>query len=73
MKYNYPFDDLRTLSTEGYFARYEDECKRQPTFREAWQTTEEVYRCISGKPRYTSYNTFRVALSRRRKNLLHQI
>lgn len=69
MKSDFPFDDLRTLSIAGYFGRYEDECKKQTTFKQAWVRTEEVYKSITGHARYTSYDAFRMALSRYRRKL----
>jgi len=56
--------DLKVLTTDGFFERYFQETRHATTGYEAWMLVEEIYRSITGEYRWKNVNAFRMALYR---------
>lgn len=51
-------------ATEGFFERYVRNLAYYDRCEEAYERTEAQYSALMGKPKYTSYGSFRAAYSR---------
>jgi len=62
---------MRQLAcTKGFFDYYFTECKNHSTNTAAFNDVNDLYFELFGEYRYTDYNTFKNALSNRRKRNL---
>lgn len=57
-------DALLAKNTE-YDNRFFEYCKHCRTYEEAWEMVEEDYRSVFKENRYASYESYRIARSRR--------
>lgn len=59
---------MRQIScTKGFFNYYFTECKNHTTNHAAFDAVNDLYFELFGETRYRDYNTFKNALSNRRK------
>jgi len=62
-----PFEILALLSPEGFEKRFYKNCKETKTNFEAYEVTEKEYKKIFNKRKYSSYDSFRVSMTKRIK------
>tara|TARA_R110002020_G_scaffold431046_3_gene640884 strand:- start:401 stop:607 length:207 start_codon:yes stop_codon:yes gene_type:complete len=62
-----PFEILALLSPEGFEKRFYKNCKETKTNYEAYEVTEKEYKKIFNKRKYSSYDSFRVSMTKRIK------
>tara|TARA_R110002051_G_scaffold324860_1_gene424194 strand:- start:356 stop:562 length:207 start_codon:yes stop_codon:yes gene_type:complete len=62
-----PFEILALLSPEGFEKRFYKNCKETKTNFEAYEVTEREYKSIFNKRKYSSYDSFRVSMTKRIK------
>jgi len=62
-----PFEILALLSPKGFEERFHNYCKKEKTYKIAYEKTENDFEKYFGKRRYTSYDSFRVVMQRKMK------
>ena len=59
-----PADQDFLLGVRGFVERYERNCAYYESCKEAYEVTERQYTTLTGKPRYSSYESFRANYSK---------
>lgn len=62
-----PIEILALLSPRGFEDRFHQHCKKEKTYRRAYEETEKEYSEYFGKTRYSGYDSFRVCRDRKYK------
>ena len=58
---------LVLLSARGFQEKFHSNCKITKTYIKAYEETEKEYESYFGKRKYSSYDSFRVVMNRKRK------